>query len=140
MNKLLFDIQTVQSSAFRTLVEALKDILTDCNFIIDETGIKLLATDNSHSVLIHMKLQAENFDIYECKEKITIGINMNNLYKLIKTMSNNDTLGLFMCEDDTNVLSIRLDNKELKQDLRQPLEFLIQQLDLRTHSLLSLSL
>ena len=112
MNKLLFDIQTVQSSAFRTLVEALKDILTDCNFIIDETGIKLIATDNSHSVLIHMKLQAENFDIYECKEKITIGINMNNLYKLIKTMSNNDTLGLFMCEEDTNVLCIRLDNKD----------------------------
>jgi proliferating cell nuclear antigen len=112
MNKLLFDIQTVQSSAFRTLVEALKDILTDCNFIIDGTGIKLIATDNSHSVLIHMKLQAENFDIYECKEKITIGINMNNLYKLIKTMSNNDTLGLFMCEEDTNVLCIRLDNKD----------------------------
>src|SRR5210317_905883 len=112
MNKLLFDIQTVQSSAFRTLVEALKDILTDCNFIIDETGIKLIATDNSHSVLIHMKLLSENFDIYECKEKITIGINMNNLYKLIKTMSNNDTLGLFMCEEDTNVLCIRLDNKD----------------------------
>ena len=41
----LFNIQTVQSGAFRVLVEALKDILTDCNFIIDETGIKLIATD-----------------------------------------------------------------------------------------------
>ena len=42
----LFNIQTVQSGAFRVLVEALKDILTDCNFIVDETGIKLIATDN----------------------------------------------------------------------------------------------
>ena len=40
MNNFIFDIQTVQSSAFRTLVEALKDILTDCNFVIDESGIK----------------------------------------------------------------------------------------------------
>ena len=52
----LFNIQTVQAGAFRVLVEALKDILTDCNFIIDETGIKLIATDSSHNVLIHMKL------------------------------------------------------------------------------------
>ena len=41
----VFNIQTVQSNAFRVLIEALKDILTDCNFIIDETGIKLIATD-----------------------------------------------------------------------------------------------
>ena len=112
MNQFRFDIQTVQSSAFRTLVEALKDILTDCNFVIDKSGVKLIATDNSHSVLIHMKLQAENFDVYECAEDITIGINMNNLYKLIKTMSNNDTLGLFMSEEDMNVLCIRLENKD----------------------------
>ena len=60
-----FNIQTVQSGAFRVLVEALKDILTDCNFIIDQTGVKLIATDSSHNVLIHMKLHAENFDFYD---------------------------------------------------------------------------
>ena len=62
----IFNIQTVQSSAFRVLVESLKDILTDCNFVIDESGIKLIATDNSHNVLIHMKLLSDNFDYYQC--------------------------------------------------------------------------
>ena len=76
----LFNIQTVQSGAFRVLVEALKDILTDCNFIIDETGIKLIATDSSHNVLIHMKLMAENFDYYQCSKKHVIGVNMTNMY------------------------------------------------------------
>ena len=40
-NNYTFNIQTVQSGAFRVLIEALKDILTDCNFIIDESGIKM---------------------------------------------------------------------------------------------------
>ncbi len=40
----IFKIQTVQSGAFRVLIEALKDILTDCNFIINNSGIKLIAT------------------------------------------------------------------------------------------------
>ena len=69
----LFNIQTVQSGAFRVLVEALKDILTDCNFIIDDTGIKLIATDSSHNVLIHMKLLAENFDYYHFNKLHVIG-------------------------------------------------------------------
>ena len=37
----LFVIRTVQASAFRTLIEALKEILTDVNIDIDSTGMKI---------------------------------------------------------------------------------------------------
>jgi proliferating cell nuclear antigen len=108
----IFNIQTVQASAFRVLVESLKDILTDCNFVIDATGIKLIATDNSHNVLIHMKLHEENFDYYYCAEKTVIGINMTNMFKLIKTMGNSDILTLFLDKNNTNQLGIQMNNKE----------------------------
>jgi len=108
----VFNIQTVQSNAFRVLIEALKDILTDCNFIIDETGIKLIATDSSHNVLIHMKLHSENFDFYECKSKTIIGVNMTNMFKLIKTMGNSDILTLFLEQNNQNTLGIQINNKE----------------------------
>lgn len=111
-NQYVFNIQTVQAGAFRVLIEALKEILTDCNFIIDETGIKLIATDSSHNVLIHMKLLAENFDYYQCKEKISIGVNMTNMFKLIKTMGNSDILTLFLEEQNKNHLGIQINNKE----------------------------
>ena len=58
----LVNIKTVQSGAFRVLVDALKEILTDTNIIFDDNGIKLIATDNSHSVLIHMKLHSDRFE------------------------------------------------------------------------------
>lgn len=111
-NQFLFNIQTVQASAFRILVESLKDILTDCNFIIDSSGIKLIATDNSRNVLIHMKLLSENFDYFYCGKKIVIGINMTNMFKLIKTMGNNDILTLFLENSNTNQLGIQINNKE----------------------------
>ena len=111
-NDYIFMIQTVQSGAFRILIEALKDILTDCNFIFDDTGVRLIATDNSHSVLIHMKLDANNFDEYKCQEKRNIGINMTNFYKLIKTMTNTDTLSLYLSKTEQNHLGIRMDNIE----------------------------
>ena len=63
----LINIKTVQTGAFRVLVESLKEILTDTNFIFDEDGVKLIDTDNYHIVFIHMKLQAEKFENYHCK-------------------------------------------------------------------------
>ena len=111
-DKYIVNIKTVQSGAFRVLVEALKEILTDTNIIFDETGIKLIATDNSHIVLIHMRLLAEKFEHYHCLVKTMIGINMNNLYKLIKTMSNNDILTLFIEKDNPNKLGIKINNIE----------------------------
>ena len=61
-NNDLFRIRTEQAGPFRILIEALKEILTEGNFIIDETGIKLIAMDSTHSILIHMKLGSGNFE------------------------------------------------------------------------------
>ena len=47
----LLNIKTVQSGAFRILIEALKEILTDGSFTFDESGIKLMAMDSTHSIL-----------------------------------------------------------------------------------------
>ena len=110
----LFNVKTVQSGAFRILVEALKEILTDTNLIFDKTGIKLVATDNSQIVLVHMKLLAENFEYFYCEEKTRIGINMMNLFKLIKIMNNNETLSLFVEKSDKNRLGIKINNNEKK--------------------------
>ncbi len=108
--KYIFNVKTVQSGAFRVLIESLKEILTDTNIILDKTGIKVIATDNSQIVLIHMKLNAENFEYFFCEKKTTIGLNMMNLFKLIKIMSNNDTLSLFIEKDNPNKLGIKINN------------------------------
>ena len=45
----IIEIKTVQASAFRILVEALKEILVDANLEFDETGIKMIAMDSSQN-------------------------------------------------------------------------------------------
>ena len=65
-------VKTVQASAFRTLVEALKDILQDVNIEFDESGIKIVAMDVSHTVLVHLKLDSNSFEHYYCKKKILL--------------------------------------------------------------------
>ena len=108
----ILEVQTVQSSAFRILIEALKEILTDANLEFDETGMKIMAMDSSHTVLVHLKLNSNNFEQYTCNKRILIGINMINFFKLIKTMGNSDTLTLYLEEENQSQLGIRIENSE----------------------------
>lgn len=109
----ILEVKTVQAGAFRILIEALKEILTDANLEFDGTGMKVMAMDSSHTVLVHLKLHADNFEHYHIsKNKIVLGVNMINLFKLIKTMGNNDTLTLYVNDGAENLLGILLENEE----------------------------
>jgi proliferating cell nuclear antigen len=108
----ILDIKTVQSIAIKILCEALKELLTDSNLIFDNDGIKLIAMDSTKSVLIFLKLDSNKFESYYCKERIKIGINFLNLFKLIKTINNTDTLTFFIHKNDTNKLGIKINNIE----------------------------
>ena len=80
----ILSIKTVQIAPFRILMTALKDILLETNITFRKDGIRIINMDKSHTILAHLFLRAENFELYECKEeKIVIGVNMINLFKLI---------------------------------------------------------
>ena len=108
----LLDIKTVQTNVIKTLVEALKDILTDANIEFSDTGMKIVAMDSTKTILVHLILHANKFDKYECKKKTIVGISMTYLFKLIKIITNSDTLTFTMNEDNMNVLEIIVENGE----------------------------
>ncbi len=108
----LFEIKTVQSSAFRTLVEALKDILTEANLEFDPAGIKIVAVDETHTNLVHLRLNADRFEHYYCPVKHVLGVNMIYLFKLIKTLENSDNLTLYLPAKNPNKLGIMMQNAE----------------------------
>jgi proliferating cell nuclear antigen len=109
------EIRTVQSSAFKILVEALKELLVDTCIEFDETGLKIISMDNSHVVLVHLKLEASKFEYYYCENKLSIGVNMLNLFKLVRAINSNDTLTLFIEKNDLNHIGIKIENGEKNQ-------------------------
>jgi proliferating cell nuclear antigen len=108
----LFEIKTVQAGAFRTLIEALKEILTEANLEFDSQGIKVMAVDETHTVLVYLRLLSDRFETYYCPAKHVLGVNMIYFFKLIKTMGNNDNLTLYLPASNPNKLGIRMENSE----------------------------
>ena len=112
MSEKIVEAKTVQTNAIKQCIEALKEILTDANIEWSDKGLKIITLDPSNTILVHLKLDKENFESFYCKDRIFIGINVLNLYKLVKTLTNNDALTLFMDENNINQLGIRIENGE----------------------------
>ena len=120
----IMECKTVQTTVFKTLVEALKDILTDVNIEFnkgssdaekeeDKGYIKIVAMDSSQTILVHLRLEGGRFESYNCKKRLIVGVSMMYFHKLIKTISNNnDCLTLYISENDPNKLGIKIDNSD----------------------------
>jgi proliferating cell nuclear antigen PCNA len=123
----IVEVKTVQANVMKILSEALKDLVPDINLVFtkqetneDEEGnavktggISAITMAMSNNVLLHLKLDAANFDYFFCaRDKFVAGINTSLLFKVMKTMNNNDTITLFVDEEDENKLGIKFENKQ----------------------------
>ena len=134
-NNNVLTIKTVQIAPFRTLMTALKDILLETNISFQPDGIRVINMDKSHTILVHLYLAASNFEFYECKkEKIIIGVNMFHLFKLINSIDNDDTLTIYIENNDyfdgiVSHLALRFENGHIKQCKTQKLKLIEPELD-----------
>ena len=126
----VLEIKTVQIAPFRTLMTALKDILLETNITFQKDGIRIINMDKSHTILVHLFLDSANFEQYNCsKDKIVIGVNMFHLFKLINTIDNDDTLTIYIENQDYNdgivsYLGLKFENGEIKQCKTQKLKLI----------------
>ena len=123
-------IMTIQIAPFRTLMTALKDILMETNITFEPDGMRIINMDKSHTVLVHLFLDALKFEFYECKkDKIIIGVNMYHLFKLINTIENEETLTIYIENSDyvdgiISYLTLKYDNGDIKQCYSQKLRLI----------------
>lgn len=126
----VLEIKTVQIAPFRTLMTALKDILLETNITFQKDGIRIINMDKSHTILVHLFLEASNFEQFFCgKDKIVIGVNMFHLFKLINTIDNDDTLTIYIENQDYNdgivsYLGLKFENGNIKQCKTQKLKLI----------------
>jgi proliferating cell nuclear antigen len=94
-------LRTIQAVAIKSVFEVLKDIINDVNLYFDEDGVHIIALDIARTALVHMTLASENFEEYDCTSRVIAGMNMANTYKLLKSVTNNDTLEMSITTGET---------------------------------------
>jgi proliferating cell nuclear antigen len=73
---------------------------------------EVISMDETHTVLVYLRLHSDRFNEYYCPQKHVLGINMIYLFKLIKTIGNSDILTLYLPASNPNKLGIRIENAD----------------------------
>jgi len=107
----MLEARLEQASLLKKVVEAIKDLVQDCNFDCNDSGIALQAMDNSHVALVSMMLQAEGFSPYRCDRNIALGIHLLSLTKVLRAAQNEDILTL-KAEDSPDVVNLTFESAE----------------------------
>ena len=93
------------------VVDAIKDLVQDCNFDCNDSGVALQAMDNSHVALVSMMLKAESFSPFRCDRNIALGINLSSLMKVLRCAQNEDILTL-KAQDAPDVVNLVFESSE----------------------------
>ncbi|KAI5205548.1 Ribokinase-like protein [Aureobasidium subglaciale] len=100
-----------QANLLKKVVEAIKDLVQDCNFECNDSGVGLQAMDNSHVALVSMLLKADSFSPFRCDRNIALGINLVSLQKVLRAAQDKDILTL-KAEDSPDVVNLVFESSE----------------------------
>jgi len=127
----ILELKTSHIVAIKIVIDAISSLLTDARFdfypyhIKDEHtdeikigGLILKEVTKTAKILVHLKIDADKLDIYNYnydKNKLSIGIDINNLLKCLKCMSHFDNMTWIIDDTDINKLLIILESYEKKE-------------------------
>jgi proliferating cell nuclear antigen len=113
---------TVQAVAIKSTFEVLKDILNDVNIYFKPEGVFIVTLDTARTSLIDMFLPSDNFEEYTCDGNIDCGVNMTNMYKLLKTITVNDVLVISI--NSKEFMNIEIHSEQKKTSTKFELKLL----------------
>ena len=72
---MIFYLQTIKTSIFKQLIEALKDMLQDVNVSCTTNGLKIISLDVTKTIVVRLKLN-DRIGEYYCKSDCNLGVDM----------------------------------------------------------------
>jgi len=89
----MFSAKMKDSKILKGIIDAVSAIIDETYFVADEKGLTLTAMDESHICLMSMNLPKELFDGgYECSEQMKMGINLEDMTKIIRRAGVQDAI------------------------------------------------
>jgi hypothetical protein len=74
------------------VLEATRELITEANFEVTASGISLQAMDSSHVSLVALTLRSDGFEHFRCDRTFSMGMNLNNMAKMLKCAANDDSI------------------------------------------------
>jgi proliferating cell nuclear antigen len=101
----MFEARLTDGKILKQIIDAIKDLVTDCNLDCSAEEISIQSMDSAHVSLVSVSLSSAAFDHFRCDRPNQLGINTVNLAKIFKMLNNDDMLTL-KAEDNADSLTM----------------------------------
>jgi proliferating cell nuclear antigen len=89
-----FKLKLENSKVFKTMVSTLSSIVDETELMISPDQLQIKAMDPSRICLLKIEMQNEDFDEYECEQYVKVPVNLDDLEKIMKRSTSNDSITL----------------------------------------------
>jgi len=96
----MFEAQLLEGKTFKAIIEAIKDLVQDCNLDCSEEEVAIQSMDSAHVSLVAVRLSAAGFSNFRCDRPNSLGINTANMSKILKMLGKDDSI-TFKAEDES---------------------------------------
>ena len=108
---MVFESVVAEASFWKRLTESIKELVSESNFHCNQAGMSIQAMDSAHVALVHLALHKDGFSKFNCHRSMVMGVNLNNLSKILKAIEGNDKL-TFRTEEDGDIMTISSQNEK----------------------------
>ncbi len=114
----MFDIKIDDARYWRNCVDSIVSLVDEGSFTIAKDGISLKAMDPSGISMVSFFIPNKAFSKYEVEKQVQIGINLENLSKILSSSRSNEQL---VMKDAGNKLSIEFIGENSRRRYKLPM-------------------
>lgn len=109
-----FTLKKENATILKSIIETLAGIVEEAKFHITPKGLTILAADDSMVCLLELKMVPGDFDDFNCSGDNSMMLNLDNLDKIMKRSSANDTIELNYIEEEQKI-KVKMIREEQKR-------------------------
>ncbi len=98
-----FTLKLENSRILKGIVETLASIIDETEFRVTPKDFTISAMDPSRICLLKLSIKKDDFDEFECSKESKIGLNLDDLDKILKRSTTNDTVEINFNESDQKI-------------------------------------
>jgi len=98
-----FTLKLENSRILKGIVETLASIIDETEFRVTPKEFTISAMDPSRICLLKLSIKKDNFDDYKCSKDSKVGLNLDDLDKILKRSAANDAVEIDFNEKDQKI-------------------------------------
>jgi proliferating cell nuclear antigen len=98
-----FTLKLENSRILKGIVETLSSIIDETEFRVTPKEFTITAMDPSRICLLKLSIKKDNFDEYKCDKESKVGLNLDDLDKILKRSAANDSVQIDYNEKEEKI-------------------------------------